>query len=130
MLLDTHVLLWWRADGARLSAAARRAIARADSVHISPVAIWEVATLLRRGRVALDRPLAVWVDDLLAEEGVEVAPLSPAAGALAGSYEQLHGDPGDRLLAATAQDLAMPLVTKDQRLIDFGRATGSIRTIW
>jgi hypothetical protein len=37
ILLDTHVLLWWRAGGERLSTAAARAIARADTVLVSPI---------------------------------------------------------------------------------------------
>lgn len=67
-LLDTHVLLWWQADGHRLSPTAARAIARAEAVLVSPISCWEVATLTTKGRVRLDRDVYAWVRDLFAEE--------------------------------------------------------------
>src|SRR5438874_4700975 len=57
VLLDTHVLLWWKAGGERLSARARRDIARADAVLLSPLSFWEIGMLTVRGRIRLDRTL-------------------------------------------------------------------------
>lgn len=132
VLVDTHALLWWQAGGRRLSARAASAISRAETVLVSPISCWEVAELLRKGRVALDRDLHLWVRDLLAQEGVAVAELSPhvaaAAGLLAGSG--FAGDPADRMLYATARALSVPMVTKDTGIRDFARASREVRTIW
>ncbi|MGH9188938.1 MAG: type II toxin-antitoxin system VapC family toxin [Acidimicrobiales bacterium] len=132
VLLDTHALLWWQAGGQRLSTRAASAIARAEMVLVSPISCWEVAELVRKGRVALDRDLHLWVRDLLAQEGVAVAELAPqaavAAGLLAGSG--FSGDPADRILYATARALAVPLVTKDKAIRDFARASREVRAIW
>ena len=49
MLLDTHGILWWQAGGERLSAVARRAIAAAQLLLVSPVSCWEVALLAEKG---------------------------------------------------------------------------------
>ena len=51
ILLDTHVLLWWQADGTRLSRDAQRAIDRAESILVSPVSFWEVGLLESMGRI-------------------------------------------------------------------------------
>jgi PIN domain nuclease of toxin-antitoxin system len=132
ILLDTHALLWWQAGGERLSPAASRAIARADSVLISPISCWEVAALLARGRIALDRDVHVWVRDLLGSDGVELAPLSPqvaVAAALLGAAG-FHGDPADRFLYATALEQSVPLVTKDETIRSYAEKAGDLRTIW
>lgn len=130
-LLDTHVLLWWLAGGQRLSTAARAAIEGADSVLLSPLTFWEAATLLRLGRVELDRELSVWVQDVLRQPRITLAPLSAEAAAWAGNLGQdFPGDPIDRLLYATSRDLRVPLISKDDGLRAFAAATGEVEVIW
>lgn len=131
VLLDTHVLLWWKGDPARLSRLARRTLARELPVLVSPVSFWEIATLLRLGRVELDRDLYAWMSDLLAEE-IDLAPLSAEAAADAGSWpgDEFPGDPADRLIYATARDLRVPLLSKDERMLAAGHARGDVSVIW
>ena len=131
VLLDTHAILWWQAGGARLSARARRSIEQADLRLVSPLSAWEIATLARRGRVALDRDPIVWIRDLLAGEGIATAALSPEAAAWAGTLgDAFPGDPIDRLLYASAWDHRVPLVTKDERLRTFARTIRDVDVIW
>ncbi len=131
VLLDTHVLLWWQAGGGRLSRPASKVIDAADAILISPLACWEVATLHRLGRIALDRDPLVWVADLLRTPGIVSAPLSPEAAAWAGTLATTFpGDPIDRLLYATARDLRVPLVSKDERLHAYANTAREIQLIW
>lgn len=39
---------------------------------------------------------------------------------------EFHKDPADRMIVATARKLAVPLVTADQRIIDYPH----VKTIW
>lgn len=131
VLLDTHVLLWWLAGGDRLSRAASAAIDRTDAVLLSTLTFWEAATLRRLGRVELDRELGVWVQDVLRQPRVAVAPLSAEAAAWAGNLgPTFPGDPIDRLLYATSRDLRVPLVTKDDGLRAFASETGDVEIVW
>lgn len=132
ILLDTHALLWWQAGGQRLSRRAAREIARADPVLVSAVSCWELAMLLRKGRITLDRDVYDWIRDLYADEHVKLAPLTPAAavGAALLSAGGFEGDPADQLLYATARELAVPLVTKDRTIREFARQQGDVRTVW
>lgn len=131
VLLDTHALLWWQAESGRLSTAAEAAITEARHVLVSPISCWEVSMLVTKGRVGLDRPVATWVRDLLGEGGpAEAAELTPAVAALAGQLTDLHGDPADRLIYATARGLGVPLVTKDQRLADAAAGDDQVTVIW
>jgi PIN domain nuclease of toxin-antitoxin system len=127
ILLDTHAWYWWLALPERLSVRAQRAIDAASSVAISPLSCWELAMLVRVGRIALDRDPRAWVRQALATEGVVVADVHPAAATAAGLLpDEFPGDPMDRILYATAVELDAPLVTKDRRL----HAAAPDRALW
>jgi PIN domain nuclease of toxin-antitoxin system len=130
VLLDTHALLWWRASGTLLSADAAAAIANAPRVLISPISCWEVAMLVHKGRVALDRPVGAWIHAVLAADRMVTADLTPAIAVAAGGLENLHGDPADRIIYATASALSVPLITKDQTLADHARGHRDISVVW
>lgn len=132
ILLDTHVLLWWQAGGGRLSPAARRALETAEAVLVSPISCWEVALLVAKGRVALDRDTAVWIHDLLETDRVSIAELSVTAAVAAAGLARgdFPGDPADRFLYATARERDVPFVTKDERLRGHARTHRDLRIIW
>jgi PIN domain nuclease of toxin-antitoxin system len=104
IVLDTHVWIWWL-DGqdGRLSPAALTAINEASNIAISAWSCWEIATLARRGRVSLDRPVARWLAEARATSGVESIAvrdeIAQAAGELPSDFP---GDPSDRIIYATA----------------------------
>lgn len=131
MLLDTHVVLWWASGDDRLTARAAQRIAAADRVLVSPVSCWEIATLVRLERIALDREVHRWVADLYSEERVDQAPLDPRAATAAGLLpDEFPGDPADRLLYATARELVVPFVTKDARIRRFARRSRVVQVVW
>ncbi len=120
IVLDTHALVWWVGGDRRLSAAARRAIqraARAGTVFASAISVMEIATAVRSGRLVLSIPLDQWLADLRSLPELQVEPVTAEIAALAGSFDgSVHGDPADRLIAATARALRARLVTADERL--------------
>lgn len=131
VLLDTHAILWWQAGGTRLSRRARRTIDQADALLVSPLSCWEVATLERLGRIRLDREPSLWVHDLYELERINNAALSPEAAAWAGGMAgTFPGDPIDRLVFATARDLRVALLSKDERLHAFAATSGDVRVVW
>lgn len=126
IVLDTHAWLWWCAAPAKLSARARDAIDRAARIGISAVSCLEVALLVARGRIALDRPLEVWVEQALAHDRVASLPVTARVAVRAGLLGGFPGDPADRILYATALDAGAMLVTKDRAL----RRLDPRRTVW
>lgn len=128
IVLDTHVWLWWLAEPSRLSHAARRAIDEAETIGVCAISAWEVATLVRRRRISLDRDVAAWVRQALASTRVTSHLLTPevavAAGLLDG--ENFPGDPADRFIYATARAHRAPLVTRDERI----RGFDAHNTVW
>ncbi len=128
IILDTHVWLWWMADPERLSEPAREAITQTSNIGVCTLSAWELAMLVTRGRISLDRDIGLWVRHALATHRVE--PLAPSAdiAVAAGLLDpnSFPGDPIDRLIYATARSLDARLVTRDRAIRAFDSAT----TIW
>ncbi|MGH2443672.1 MAG: type II toxin-antitoxin system VapC family toxin [Chloroflexota bacterium] len=130
ILLDTHVLIWWIGGDGRLSVRATAAIERDAPVLVSPVSFWELAVLVERGRVSIDRDITRWCRDLLASGAVHVAALTPSAAVSAARLHEFHGDPADRFIYATAGELSVALVSKDARITDYAHRYGDVEVIW
>ncbi len=129
VLVDTHALLWWQTEDRRLSAPAKRAINTATRVLVSPISCWEIALLVRYGRIRLEPKLFQWISAVFEDEHVELAHLTPSTTAAAGMLS-FGGDVADRLLYATAREWSVPIVTKDRAIRAFAAASGDVRTIW
>lgn len=130
IVLDTHAWVWWLADPRRLGNAARKAIDEAEgpgSIAVSSISVWELALLVSRGRIELQQSLASWLGRAEEIERLRFVPVGNAIAVDAVTLPgDLHADPADRIIAATARHLAAPLVTIDERL----RAYAHVRTIW
>lgn len=116
ILLDTHIWVWFITGSPRL-----RILETLEDINnelwLSPLSVWEVLTLHRKGRIALDRDPVEWVRQAIA--GTKEAPLTHEI-ALVAQQLRLHQDPADRFLVATAQVLNLTLVTADERLLGLG----------
>lgn len=131
ILLDTHALLWWTAGDQKLSARAAKAIARAKQVMVSPVSFWEIGVLAQRGRIRLLPDVFEWIDLVLSQPEIDVATPTPVIGASAALLGgQFPADPSDRWLYATAKDLAIPFVSKDEKIRRFAADTRDVKVIW
>lgn len=100
LLLDTHALLWWLSDDARLGAPAREFVADpANDILVSVVSLWEIQVKCRIGKLAADMP------ELLREiagQGFGLLPIDPPHLLRLGSLPAHHRDPFDHLLIAQA----------------------------
>ena len=120
ILLDTHVLVWFWHGRSEVGRAARRLVEaewQAGNAAASAISFWEVAMLREKGRIELAAEPAAWRRVLL-EHGLVEIPVDGAIAARAGSLRDLHGDPADRLILATALE-GHRLVTADPRLLDW-----------
>lgn len=118
LLLDTCALLWL-ANGEPLDPRARRAIVDGVS-HVSPISAWEIATLVRKGRLALTMPVAPWLRRAIDALAASLPPLSidvlVESCALPG---QPPNDPADRIIIATARAHRLAVVTRDGAILRY-----------
>jgi PIN domain nuclease of toxin-antitoxin system len=130
MVLDTHALVWWVAEPARLSVRSRAALRRASAdrpMLVSVASVLEIATLVRRGRLELASPLPQWFRDVTQLPEIRFVPISAEIAGRAGSLgDETPGDPMDRVIVATALLADGLLVTADRRL----RGTPGLRILW
>lgn len=134
VLLDTCAVIWL-ANGGAMAEAAVVAIMHAglaDGVFVSPVSAWEVGLL---GRPSQARPVSflpdpkTWFARVMAGPAIRPASFTPEI-AIDSSFlpGELHGDPADRLIIATARHLGAPVVTRDARIRAYAEA-GHVRVI-
>ena len=120
-LLDTHTLLWMVESHPRLGAHAAKTLnraAREDRILVSAITPWEIALLTSKKRIDLHRDTLEWIRTALALPGVRVAHLEPEISVASTCLPfEIHPDPADRILVATARYLGATLVTADQNLL-------------
>ena len=128
ILLDTHVFVWLAGARDRLSSAASEVIESTQELAVSIASVQEIAYLVARGRLSMDRSVETWIGDAL--NVLEVRAIAPTVSTAlrAGSLDpaEFHGDPADRLIYATAVEHDARLVSADQRL----RSSDPKRVVW
>jgi PIN domain nuclease of toxin-antitoxin system len=129
LLLDTHIALWLDSGDDHLRSSTRALIdgcwQNGGAIRLSAVSVWEIALLVDSRRIELDLPIEAWITRFLQRPGIESAPLGHRAASRSYRLHQLeHRDPADRLLIATAIELACPLVTYDERILRFSTDYG------
>lgn len=120
-VLDTHAWIWWVDQDRRLG---RPFIDALDSLphdnrpYLSDISLWEVATLVERGRLAFTIPLDDWLEAAAHPRTVRVVPITPAiAAGTAALPATFHRDPADRLIVATCRVMELPLLTRDRLIL-------------
>jgi len=134
LLLDTHVWLWWlTGDAPRFIEGARSLLQRAcdgGDLLVSDISYWEVAMKAGKGKLRLPMDAADWLDRAADTAGFRSCPVSREvllqSTRLAGN---VHGDPADRMLMATAQLLGVPLVTADKAIIAYAERHSGLHVI-
>ncbi|MBI4480300.1 MAG: type II toxin-antitoxin system VapC family toxin [Acidobacteria bacterium] len=129
-VLDTHAAIWYVFIRKRLSQDALRFIRRAvDSgrpAYVSAISIVETIYLIERGRIPLEalHRLEAGLKD--PTSGLLVAPVDEeVAEAIHKVPRDLVPEMPDRIIAATALHLGLPLITRDGRI-----ASAGIKTVW
>ena len=113
LLLDTHALLWWLANDARLGPDARALIADpGNNVLVSVVSPWEVVIKVRAGKLKADIRSTL---ALIERNGFALLPVSPEHLLALALLPVHYRDPFDHLLIAQAVAEDAAFMSADRR---------------
>ena len=125
-LLDTHTVVWATLSPRKLSRAAVEIISdEASTIFVSAATAWEIATKVRLGKLNEAAPLERVFLEKMHEAWYTVLPVNAEEGLRAGRLFGNYGDPFDRMLAAQALAMDIPILSVDAKLDGFG-----VRRIW
>ena len=126
LLLDTHVWIWMAEGNPIISPSTRKALDRArehEHLLISPISIWEISKLVEKKKIILDMDVMDWVKQWVELPGILIAEFSFQVAILSNRLPgNIHGDPADRILVASAYEENSILVTADEKLLDYGNS--------
>lgn len=120
ILLDTCAILWLAEGSDRLSHEAVAVIDKEAVVAVSSISAFEIALKYRKGKLMLPMPPEEWWDRVLDHHRLDVIDLNPSLMMRATRLPEIHKDPADRFIIASAIEHNCPVVTADRRFADYG----------
>ena len=126
VLLDTQVVIWATLSSSNLSAVASKILTdEQNTIFVSAASAWEIATKVRNGKLPEAVELERNFPSDMSAAGYTLLPISVEESLRAGRFVGPHRDPFDRMLAAQALAMDIPILSTDKALDAFG-----IRRIW
>lgn len=125
---DTHPLLYHAAGrglGPRAAAMFKAAEAREAQVYVPVAVIWEITLLARAGRINLRRTSRGFFADLFTNPAYQPLDLTTEQVFAADEF-RFNRDPFDALIVAAANEMDLPLMTRDRQM----EASGVVRIVW
>src|SRR5450755_145437 len=126
ILIDTHCWTWSQFghdhEFSQVGLSTFKQAAVDGILLISVVSVWEVALLQSKRRLHLNMDCLEWVRQALETPGLSLVPLTPEIAVDSTRLPgDMHGDPADRILVATARNIGARLMTRDRTLLAYGR---------
>ncbi|MEM7758435.1 MAG: type II toxin-antitoxin system VapC family toxin [Cyanobacteria bacterium P01_A01_bin.40] len=130
VVTDTHALIWYLEDSPRLSVAANQLFNRCDRgeiiIYIPTICLVEIIYLQEKGRIPSQLKTQLDRELMLGNTGMIVYELTTGVvEALATIPRDSIPDLPDRIIAATAVYLGLPLISRDSKI-----TTSKVNTIW
>jgi PIN domain nuclease of toxin-antitoxin system len=126
---DTHALIFHAAGTGSLGHRAAALFARCERrdaiIYVPTIVVWEISLLARVARINLRRTVRAFFDDLFSNPSYQPIDTTAAQIYLADEM-RFNRDPFDALICGAAQDLELPLITRDNDI----RGSGAVRVIW
>jgi PIN domain nuclease of toxin-antitoxin system len=114
ILLDTHIWVNWIVKGdAGLTPTIIESMHREERLAVSSISCFEVSLLAKRGKIELSMPVNDWLIEALGNSGVNALPVTCDVAHRAVMLPDIHRDPADRIIIATALVYDIKLASMD-----------------
>ncbi len=121
IILDTHILIWWVEQNSRLTKNQQNLIEKYQSqgLGVSIISCWEIAKLVENNRIAFTLPVADWLNQALNYPNVILIDLTIPIILQSTQLVNFHKDPADQIIVATAKVYNCPLLTADNKILQY-----------
>ena len=123
LLVDTCAIIWLTTGDRKLSQYARDAMRDAELLCFSSISIWEIARLVKAGDLEIPVSPARLAEMLVERYDMKEFPVSNSVALRASALPEIHKDPADRFIIATALINDFTVVTGDHRFAEYGVET-------
>ena len=123
VLCDTCALIWLATGDTKLSRMVRATIRDAELLCFSSISIWEIARKVKAGELEIPVSPTLFDDMLVKQYGMKELSLDNAIMLRASALPEIHKDPADRFIIATALLNDCVVVTGDHRFPEYGVET-------
>jgi PIN domain nuclease of toxin-antitoxin system len=126
VLLDTHMLVWWRVNPERVSKPQASLLLemekRREPAAISAITLREIAWMAAYGRLEIALSLDAWMHEIESNPFLAIIPITPNVAAesvrLGADFPR---DPADQIIVATARCHGLRLMTADSEIRRWGK---------
>ena len=115
-------IIWLVQKSKKLSTSAKRSLAHAADIFVSPVTAWEIAIKHQAGKLILPLDPAEWFRIAVDSFNLTILPLDYQTLVKSAQLPPHHHDPADRAIIALALSNGLPVVTGDHRFSAYGVA--------
>ncbi|MBW4696164.1 MAG: type II toxin-antitoxin system VapC family toxin [Lyngbya sp. HA4199-MV5] len=121
IVLDTHIWVWWVQADPRLTQQHQQWLQnyQPQGLGVSIFSCWEVAKLVENQRFVLPFAVDRWLNAGLAYPGVQCLDLTLPIIVESTQLIGFHRDPADQIIVATARIFGVPLLTADQKILNY-----------
>ena len=122
IILDTHIWIWWTGENSQLTDEYIEIIRsnQSSGIGVSSISCWEIALLHSKKKLDLSEPVLRWLELSLALPNIVLLPLSPRIAVESNNLPgEIHRDPADRIIVATARIYDCPLITYDSKILEY-----------
>ena len=123
ILVDSCAIIWLATGDRKLSKIARDAMRDAELLCFSSISIWEIARLVKAGDLELPVSPTRLADLLVEQYEMKEFPVNSSISLRASALPEIHKDPADRFIIATALLNDFTVVTGDHRFAEYGVET-------
>ncbi|MDA0323014.1 MAG: type II toxin-antitoxin system VapC family toxin [Verrucomicrobia bacterium] len=127
LLLDTHAFVWLVSDADRLSDRAKAAIrSNAGELYLAAISGLEIGLLVKRGRLELPIVPEAFIERGMNHHGITEVPMTWRIAHASSQLPDIHNDPFDRIIIATALNQGATILTMDRIIAQYEGAA----TLW
>lgn len=126
LVLDTHIWIWLL-NGEKifnkifLDEIKKRT--NQGTIYLAAISLWEVSMLVEKRKIELEIDCLDWINQSLEGGEFKILALSPEVAVQSCRLgENIHGDPADRMIIASASASNAVLITHDRKILQYGES--------